>query len=62
MADSVQAGRLILVNALDRHSQDAGLHFSLSCYESCLGNKEKAKEYLARCFELDSSWRITALG
>ena len=47
-AESVEAGRLILVNALERHEHDAGVHFSLACYECGLGNMERTKERLKR--------------
>ena len=60
-AESVEAGRLILVNALDRHAHDAGVYFTLACYECGLGNMERTKECLKTRFELDPNWRIVAL-
>lgn len=60
-AESIEAGRLILVNALERHAHDAGVCFNLACYECSLGNIERTKECLKRCFEIDPSWKIVAL-
>jgi tetratricopeptide (TPR) repeat protein len=60
-ANSVEAARLILVNALEHHEEDAGVHFNLACYECGLENMERTKECLKRCFDLDPSWRILAL-
>ncbi len=59
--ESIEAGRLILVNALDRHAHDAGVHFNLACYECGLGNIERTKACLKTCFDLDPSWRLVAL-
>jgi tetratricopeptide (TPR) repeat protein len=61
-AESIEAGKLILVNALERHPLDAGVHFNLACYECRLENMDDAKYHLKRCFELDPSWRAMALG
>ena len=60
-AESIDAGRLILVNALERHPHDAGVHFNLACYECGLGNMERTKGRLERCFDLDPNRRLVAL-
>ena len=60
-ASSLEAGRLILVNALEHHEHDAGVHFNLACYECQLGNIQGAKDHLKTCFDIDPSWRLTAL-
>ena len=60
-ASSMEAGRLVLVNALERHSGDAGVYFNLACYECTLGNMERTKDCLKSCFDLDPSWRLVAL-
>ena len=60
-AESIEAGRLILVNALERHAHDAGVNFNLACYECSLGNIERTKECLKRCFDIDPSWKLVAL-
>jgi len=60
-SSSVEAARLILVNALERHAHDAGIHFNLACYECQLGNIDGAKEHLKTCFDFDPSMRLKAL-
>jgi tetratricopeptide (TPR) repeat protein len=60
-SQSVDAARLIMVNALEHHEDDAGVHFNLACYECGLGNMERTKECLKTCFDIDPSWRIIAL-
>lgn len=60
-AESVEAARLILMNALDLGLHDASIPYHLACYECQLGNLEGAKGYLKRCFEIDPGWRLKAL-
>ena len=45
---------------IDRRVEE-GVYFTLACYECGLGNIERTKECLARCFDLDRSWRLVAL-
>ena len=60
-ADSIEAGRLILVNAAERLPNIAIFHSNLACYECQLGDLEAAKIRLKRTFELDSQFRRVAL-
>jgi tetratricopeptide (TPR) repeat protein len=52
-ADSIEAARLILINAVERLPDAAIFNFKLDCYECQLGNLEEAKSRLKRAFELD---------
>ncbi len=60
-ASSLEAARLILVNALDQHDDEPVIHFNLACYECLLGNIEHAKVHLKACFSLDPGMRLMAL-
>lgn len=60
-ADSIEAARLILREAVERLPNEAVFHYNLACYECQLGSLETAKARLKRAFELDSSFRATAL-
>ena len=59
--DSIDAARLILVNAVERLPNVAIFHYNLACYESRLGNLEEAKLRLKRAFELEPRYRMMAL-
>ena len=59
--NSVEAAHEILSRALKKFPDDAGVHFNLACYECLLGDMERAKDHLKKCFEIDPSWRITML-
>ena len=60
-ADSIEAARIILVNAIERMPDVAILHSNLACYECLLGNLEEAKNRLKRAFEVEPRYRLTAL-
>lgn len=60
-ADSIEAARLILLEAVERFPTAAILHYNLACYECLLGNLEEAKSRLKRAFELEPRYRIKAL-
>lgn len=60
-AESIEAGRTILLNALENHVGDATIHFNLACYESQLGDVENARRHLAICFAIDPGMRLMAL-
>jgi len=49
-ADSIEQGRIILVNAIDRMPNVALLQVNLACYECQLGELERAKGSLQRAF------------
>jgi hypothetical protein len=50
--DSLEAARLILVNAVERQPNVAIFHYNLACYECQLGMLHKAQERLKHTFEL----------
>lgn len=60
-ADSIEAARIILVNAVKRHPDVAVFHYNLACYECQLGNLDEAKSRLKRAFELEPSFKLKAL-
>lgn len=60
-ADSIEAARTILVNAVERIPDVAVFHYNLACYECQLGNLDEAKSRLKRAFELEPRYRIKAL-
>jgi Tfp pilus assembly protein PilF len=60
-AESIEAARLILVNALERLQDVAVFHYNLACYECQLGNLEEAKDRLKRAFQLEPRYRLKAL-
>jgi tetratricopeptide (TPR) repeat protein len=60
-ADSIEAARLILVNAVERMPDVAIFHYNLACYECRLGNIEGAKSRLQRTFKLDPAFKLKAL-
>jgi hypothetical protein len=60
-ADSIEAARIILVNAVDRMPEVAAFHYNLACYECQLGNLDESKTRLKQAFQLESRYRIKAL-
>jgi hypothetical protein len=60
-ADSIEAARLILVNAAERLPHVAIFHYNLACYECQLGSMPEAKTRLQRAFELEPRFRLTAI-
>ena len=60
-ADSLEAARLILVNAVERLPGVAVFLFNLACYEAQLGDLASAKAHLSRAIELRGDLRLRAL-
>jgi tetratricopeptide (TPR) repeat protein len=60
-ADSIQAAREILLNAESKFPKEAGIKYNLACYFCQTGEIQKAKNYLAKAFEIDLNWRTPAL-
>ena len=60
-ADSLDAARLILVNAVERLPGVAVFAFNLACYEAQLGDIASAKKHLSRAIELRGDLRLRAL-
>jgi predicted Zn-dependent protease len=47
-AESIEAAKVILLAASERHPEEALIHYNLACYECQLGNMAHAKERLSR--------------
>ena len=60
-ADCIEAARLILLTAIERHPQSAVMHYNLACYECQLGDLEVANARLRHAFKLDPKLRVHAL-
>ena len=60
-AQSIEAAKVILLDAVDNHRKAAIIHYNLACYECQLGDLEAAKKYLDVAFRLDKKYRIRAL-
>jgi tetratricopeptide (TPR) repeat protein len=60
-ADSIKATTEILLNAETKFPKEAVIKYNLGCYFCQTGEIETAKDYLKRAFEMDSSWRMSAL-
>src|SRR5471032_1248468 len=60
-ANSIDAARLIFVNAAERHPAAAVIQYNLACYSCQLGDLEEAKARLKLAFELDAKLRLDAM-
>jgi Flp pilus assembly protein TadD len=60
-ADSIEAARIILLNAVDRQPNVAIYHYNLACYECLLGDLEVAKAMLQHALKLEPRYRLKAL-
>ena len=60
-AQSIEAAKLILLEAVERQPEAAVLHYNLACYECQLEELETAKSRLRHAFKLDEKWRLIAL-
>jgi tetratricopeptide (TPR) repeat protein len=60
-ADSIEAARLILLNAVKDNPNMALFYYNLACYECQLGNLDEAKKRLKQVFELEPGYRMKAL-
>ena len=60
-AESVEAAKLILLEAVERHPKEPTIHYNLACYECVLGEVEVAKARLRRAFKLEPRYRLMAL-
>lgn len=59
--EKITNARTILLQAVERFSDDAIIPYNLACYECQLGNIEKARIYLKRALSLDTTFRRIAL-
>ncbi len=60
-AVSIEAAKLILMKALERHPDDELIHYNLACYQCRLGELSSAKEHLKKALELQPKYRAVAL-
>jgi Flp pilus assembly protein TadD len=60
-AESIEAAKCILLEAVERHPDEPILHYNLACYECRLGDLEVAKARLAHAFKLEPKCRLMAL-
>jgi len=60
-AESIDAAKVILLEAVERHPDEPMLHYNLACYECVLGDVEVAKFRLQHAFRLEPRLRLTAL-
>ena len=60
-ADSITAARSILLEAVERHPEEAILHYNLACYECQLGELPNAKARLLHTLKLEPAFRVLAL-
>jgi tetratricopeptide (TPR) repeat protein len=60
-AVSIEVAKEILLESVAKFQKEAVIFFNLACYECQLQRLDSAKDYLKRAFDIDSSWRITAL-
>ena len=61
-AQSIEAAKVILLEAVERHPKEPMLHFNLACYECQLGELEVAKARLAHALKLAPKCQLMALG
>jgi Tfp pilus assembly protein PilF len=59
--DSIEAARVILLDALAKHPEAAIIHYNLACYDCQLGHLDSAKQFLARAVELSPGYKRIAL-
>lgn len=57
-AESIEAAKVILLEAVERHSTEPMLHYNLACYECQLGDVEVAKARLRHAFKLEPRMRV----
>ena len=57
-ADSIEAARLILLEAVERIPTAAIFHYNLGCYECQLGDVEVAKVRLEHALKLEPQYLV----
>jgi tetratricopeptide (TPR) repeat protein len=60
-AESIHMAHAILSRGAQLHPDDGLIQFNLACYESQLGNPDKAKAHLKRATAIDRKFRMMAL-
>lgn len=60
-AESVEAAKPILLEAVERHPAEPILYYNLACYECQTGNLASARGYLEKAFELEPKCKAMAI-
>ena len=60
-AKTIEAAKVILLEAAELHPKNAQIQFNLACYECQLGRLKEAKQYLKQTFAIDQTYRMNAL-
>lgn len=60
-AESIEAAKRILLEAVEQHPDCALMHYNLACYECQLGELEVAIARLEHALKLDPGMRLMAL-
>jgi len=60
-AESLQAAREILLEALERHPKEALVYYNLACYDCQLEELASARGFLGRALEISPGFRAMAL-
>lgn len=60
-AQTLEAAKAILLEAIRKHPGEPMIPFNLACYECQLGNLDVAKSYLKVAFAMEPKMRTTAL-
>ena len=59
-ADSIEAARLILLEAVERFPTAAILHYNLACYEARLGDLSTARQCIKAAIQLNAAMKKNA--
>lgn len=60
-AESLDAAKRILLDALEHHPNSAILHYNLACYECQMGELDVAKARVGHAIKLDPGFAMMAL-
>ena len=60
-AEFIEAAKIILLKAVERHPKEPLLHYNLACYERVMGEVEVAKARLKHVFKMSPGGRLMAL-
>ena len=59
--ESIEAAKLILLEAVERHPKEPMIHYNLACYECVMGEVEVAKARLKHMLKIEPRMRMMAL-
>ena len=59
-AQTIEDAKTILLDAVEKHPDEAMIRYNLACYECQLGELDAAKEYLDQAFSLEPKCRTIA--